>query len=373
MIRVLQYIGGLGFGGSQAFIMEVYRRIDREKIQFDFVTFPNVSGGYVSEIASLGGRIFECPKYEVVNHRSFCKWWDNFLVTHPEYTIVHGHIRSSASVYVPICKKNNCVTIVHSHSTSNGRRISSAIKWVMQLPIRYQADFLFACSETAGVWLYGKKALNRNNFRIIPNGIDVDRFRYNSTVRDEVRQSIGAGDKFVIGHVGRFHEVKNHTFILRVFKALIDNDDNYMLLLLGDGELKRAIMDEALRLGMTNKVIFTGSVPDCERYYQAMDLFFFPSKWEGLPVSVIEAQASGLICLVSDTVTRNVQLTSLVNYMSLKQPANAWVNEIARYMSCSHARESDENIKRLKCFSSVNVTRQLQDFYLRETETEASK
>ena len=147
MTKILHYIGGVSFGGSQSFVMELYRKMDRSQLQFDFVVFPNEAGGIEDEIKTLGGKIFVCPRYSGKNHFEFCKWWKDFLRDHPEYHVVHGHVRSCASIYLAIAKKAGLVTIAHGHSTSNGRGVSAVFKAILQLPIRHIAHHLFSCSD----------------------------------------------------------------------------------------------------------------------------------------------------------------------------------------------------------------------------------
>ena len=158
-IRIVHNIASLHLGGSQAFVMNMYRNIDRSKVQFDFVVTPETKEGFYDEITNLGGKIFSCPRYKGTNHIQYNKWWDDFFNEHPEYKVIHGHVRSTASIYLKIAKRHGLVTIAHSHSTSNENGISAIVKRIMQLPIRKQADYLFACSDKAGKWLYGEKAI----------------------------------------------------------------------------------------------------------------------------------------------------------------------------------------------------------------------
>ena len=365
MIRVLHYIGSLHIGGSQAFVMEMYRKTDREKVQFDFVTFPDEKGGHYQEILQLGGRVFECPRYKGTQHFAFCKWWDSFLREHPEYRIVHGHVRSCASIYMPIAKKRGCVTIAHSHSTSNGKGISALIKAILQRPIRYVADYLFSCSDKAGKWLFGEKAMHQANYRMIPNAVDCERFSFHEQTRLRIRRNLEISeDTFVVGHVGRFHEAKNHEFLIEVFKEIVQVHPNSKLLLIGDGELRHNIEQLCIECGIQEKVIFAGMQSDVASFYQAMDVFVFPSLWEGLPVGVVEAQSSGLPCLISETITKDVQLTDLVVYESLEKPAHEWAQKALLYANKERAGLTEQQTEQLKVFDSNQVAKELQEFYL---------
>lgn len=363
-IRVLQYIGGLGtYGGSQAYIMEVYRKMDRSKVQFDFVTFPDIKGGYLDEARSLGAVLYECPRYNGKNHRSFCQWWESFLISHTEYRIIHAHIRSCAAVYLPICKRHGLVTLIHSHSTSNGTGIRSLAKRIMQFPLRFEADYLFACSEIAGRWLYGERAMHSDKYRMIPNGIDIAKFQYDAKVRARVRAELGIGREFVVGHVGRFHEAKNHSYLLQIFSELCRITPS-KLLLVGDGELRSNIEEQAKQLGIYGDVLFVGNTNHVSMYYNAMDVFAFPSKWEGLPVSVVEAQANALPVLLADTVTRDVDLTSYIHWLSIKVSPTEWVKKICSLREGKRGVLEASDMVNLNKFDSARCAQELQNFYL---------
>lgn len=364
MIRVLQYIGSLQFGGSQSFIMEVYRKLDREQVQFDFITFPGETTGNYDEIIALGGKVFECPQYSVRNHKLFCKWWEQFFCEHPEYRVLHGHIRSCASVYLPIAKKHGVSTIIHSHSTSNGSGLSSVVKAVYQYPIRYMADYLFSCSDIAGKWLFGEKATKKDNYRIIPNCVDLEYFEYDENVRENVRKEWNIEESdFVIGHIGRFHESKNHGFILEIFKEIQKKLPDSKLLLVGAG-VEEGLKSLGANEQLMKHMICTGAQARPGKFYQAMDMFLFPSVWEGLPMSVVEAQASGLTCLISDTITKNVLLTDLVSQHSLKKSAEEWAELVVSCHKKNRAACSKEDKEKLKKFDSNLVAKQLQEFYI---------
>lgn len=364
MIRVLQYIGSLQFGGSQSFIMEVYRKLDKKQVQFDFVVFPGENTGNYDEIISLGGKVFECPRYSAKNHGAFCRWWITFFEEHKEYRILHGHIRSCASVYIPIAKKYGVKTIIHSHSTSNGSGLSSAVKAIYQYPIRYLADYLFSCSDIAGKWLYGEKATKKNNYKIIPNCVDIDYFAYSEEMRRIVRKEWEISeDDFVIGHIGRFHESKNHGYILEIFREILKINPKSKMLLVGNG-VEEGLKQLGADAELLNRMICTGAQARPGKFYQAMDCFLFPSVWEGLPMSVVEAQAAGLPCLISDTITRNILLTDLVHQCSIGQEPKSWAEMIVQYADRKRCGCDKENKELLKPFDSRLVAEQLQTFYL---------
>ena len=209
-IRILHMIGSLDIGGSQAMVMNLYRNIEREKIQFDFIVDSPNEQYFVDEIKQLGGKIYSMPKFKGTNLFEMKTKWDRFFIEHPEYKILHSHVRSYASIYLPIAKKHGLKTIIHSHSTSNGKGFSALVKAVMQYPLRYQADYFFGCSKEAGVWLFGSKVANSDRFYILKNGIDINRFLFNKNKRKKIREQLKVSDStLVIGHVGRFNKAKN--------------------------------------------------------------------------------------------------------------------------------------------------------------------
>lgn len=330
-IRILHVLGELNRGGAETMIMNIYRHIDRSQIQFDFVIHTKNNCDYNDEIIKLGGRIFNVPRYNGKNHFLYKKAWENFFTVHPEYKIVHGHMRSTAAIYLKIAKKYGLVTISHSHSTSSrGNKTEQIVKKIMQYPIRYIADYLFACSDEAGKWLFGKDVVKKDNYRVINNAIDVEKYLYNELKRNEMRKALGIEDNFVVGHVGSFTYPKNHRFLIDVFNEIQKLKKNSVLLLVGDGELRPNIEKQICDLKIKDKVILTGVVENVNDYMQAMDIFVFPSLYEGLGISIIEAQAAGLRCVISDTVPKEAFITDLVNKVLLNQNTKEWCNQILK-------------------------------------------
>lgn len=366
-IRIVHNIASLHLGGSQAFVMNMYRNIDRSKVQFDFVVTPETKEGFYDEITNLGGKIFTCPRYKGTNHIQYNKWWDDFFNKHPEYKVIHGHVRSTASIYLKIAKRHGLVTIAHSHSTSNGNGISAIVKRIMQLPIRKQADYLFACSDKAGKWLYGEKAITQQNYYMIPNGVDLKRFKFDVNKRNQMRMTLGIKeDIMILGHIGRLSTPKNHKFLLNVFNQYHKINSNSKLLLVGDGELFDSIKQHINKLDINDAVIMTGSKQNTEDYYQIMDIFLFPSLWEGLPVSVVEAQANGLQCIISDVITHDVDLTALIQYLPLDE--KLWLGAIIEAHKRKRIGLTSEDRVRLQPFDAITVANKLQEFYLKQYE-----
>ena len=238
----------------------------------------------------------------------------------------------------------------------------------MQLPIRNIADYLFACSDKAGKWLFGEKAITHSNYRMIPNGVDLQRFVFNNEKRDQMRRKLGiAEDAFVLGHIGRVTVPKNHKFLVHLFAEYHKENINSKLLLVGDGELFEDVKQQVTHLDINEAVIMVGSKTNTEDYYQAMDVFVFPSLWEGLPVSVVEAQANGLQCLLSDVITHDVDLTDQVQYLPLNEK-NIWLERIAYIQKKKRMAATAGNQLKLQPFDSMVVAKKLQDFYLKQDE-----
>jgi glycosyltransferase involved in cell wall biosynthesis len=363
-IRVLQVFAQMNRGGAETMIMNLYRNTDRSKIQFDFIVHTEDKCAFDDEIRDLGGEIFRIPAYNGKNHITYMKKWKNFFEDHPEYKIVHGHVRSTASIYLKIAKRYGLVTIAHSHSTSSGKGISAIAKNILQYPIRHTADYLFACSNSAGEWLFGKKIYKNENFIVLNNAIDSQKFVFDEKIRKEKRKELGIDDKFVIGHVGRFNTPKNHVFLIDIFNEVHKKNDNALLLLVGEGDLQDSIQKKVYHLGLEKNVIFTGVRSDVTELLQAMDTFVFPSLYEGLGIAAIEAQASGLTCFVSKEIPDEVILTNSIKKISLNEKAEVWVNNILK--TTEYERKDKDNINEIikSGYDIKTSSKWLMNFYL---------
>ncbi|MDW7613460.1 glycosyltransferase family 1 protein [Peribacillus simplex] len=362
-IRILQVIGSLNNGGSQAMIMSIYENIDRSKIQFDFVIDRPNELAYGKRIEELGGKIYFMPQFTAKNIFAFQRAWHNFFSKHPEYKIVHGHVRSTASIYLRIAKKYGLTTVAHSHSTSSGSGLSAMIKNILQYPIRYTADKFFACSISAGEWLFGKRKCNNESFFILNNAIDAKKFIFKEEVRINKRKEFQIEDKFVIGHIGRFDTPKNHEFLIDIFKEVHNKNKNSVLILVGDGELRPTIEKKVNDLDLTDFVIFTGIRSDIPEILQGMDIFVFPSLFEGLGIVAIEAQAAGLPCIVSDSIPKEAFITSLIQSLPLNSSLDEWKEHILYYSNAYRRRNMKDEISSAG-FDINGTTQWLQNFYL---------
>ena len=326
--RVLQVLGSLNRGGAETFIMNVYRSINKEKMQFDFIVHCQEDGDFSDEIISMGGKIYKCPKYTGKNHFLYVMWWKKFFSEHSEYDIIHSHVRSTASIYFPIAKKNNITTIIHSHSTSNGKGLASIVKKIFQDKLKRCTDYFFACSKESGEWLYGSNIVNGEKYFYIPNAIDLANFSFDKFMREKYRKELNVGDKIVYIHIGRFSGVKNHKFLVDVFNALHRVQPDSVLLLVGLGELFDQTKDYIDCIGLSESVYMLGKRTDVNYLYSASDCLLFPSLWEGLPVTVIEAQSSGIPCFISNTISNDINISDLVHMLPINNGTQPWVDAI---------------------------------------------
>lgn len=364
-IRVLHVIGIMNRGGAETMIMNLYRNIDRNKIKFDFVENTFEKAAFDDEIKSLGGRIYNCPHYNGKNHFEYKKWWNNFFEEHSgEYRIIHGHIGSTASIYLKIAKKYGLYTIAHSHNTLLQKDFESLIYKIYSFPTRYIADHFFTCSREAGVSRFGKKIGNNEKLcTLFHNSIDTNRFLYNVEERNSVRKNLELEDKLVIGHVGRFCSQKNHSFLIDVFNEIIKKNKNYRLLLVGGGPLENEIKDKVKNLGLSDFVVFAGICSDVYNYMQAMDVFVFPSLYEGLGIVIVEAQTSGLPCVISNTIPNEAVLTDgLVVRKNINDNAKDWA-ECIMNLNISNRHSHNKEVAS-KGYDVRTTAEWLEGFYL---------
>lgn len=337
-VRVLHVLGGLSLGGAESRIMDLYRCMDREKVQFDFLVHQSAAGEripefYDEEVKGLGGRIYLLPKFKGYNYFSYRKAVREFFALHHHFRVVQGHMTSTAAIYLPEAAKAGIpVRAAHARSAGVDRGIKGIVTRLLRIPLLARADYCFACSREAGESVFGKKWKKSPKALVIPNAVDARKFAYRKETRDKIRKEWGLEDRFVIGHVGRFHYAKNHEFLLEIFAAvqsgLREKGTEAVLMLLGEGSGMDAAKKQAARLGMEKAVLFMGNRKEVWDYYQAMDYFVFPSRFEGLPGTVVEAQAAGLKCMISDRITPEVGFTELVTYKDIALPAKDWAEQI---------------------------------------------
>ena len=325
-IRVLCVFSILDRGGAETMCMNLYRQIDRSKIQFDFVKHTPAIGAYEAEITALGGRIFEAPQYQGINHMAYCRWWKAHLQAHPEHRIIHGHYYTISPVYFKVAHQYGRVTVAHSHSTSAGKMTPKnllANLWLAR--INLHSDYRLACAVPAGEWLFHKAP-----FTVFHNGIDSQAFAFDPETRAEVRAEFGlANHELVIGTVGSIFYPKNPLGIVEILREVRKREPNAKMLWAGDGSMRQKVEEAIQRNGLENCCQLLGNRTDVNRIMQAMDVFILPSIYEGLPVVTVEAQAAGLPCILSDAITKEANLTGLCQFLPISDSA-AWADAVLR-------------------------------------------
>lgn len=358
MIRVLQVVTYMGRGGLETMLMNYYRNIDRNKVQFDFLVHRDFEADYDKEILALGGKIHHISRL-IPWSKGYKNELCRFFKEHSEYKIVHVHQDCLSSVALQCAEECGVpVRIAHSHNSNQDKNLKYPIKRHYMKKIPDYATDLFACGKEAGKWMFGN-----HEFRVLPNAIDTSRYIFTESIRNEVRKELSIADEFVIGHIGRFNPQKNHDFLIDIFSQIKKQKSNAKLLLVGDGDEISNIKNKVQKLQLNNSVIFTGVRTDVNRLLQAMDVFVFPSLYEGFPVTMVEAQASGIPCIISDKVPDECIITEgLVDVKSLSDSSEKWAECILSKKEVKRRNVSDDIIK--SGFDIKSAAKWLEEFYI---------
>lgn len=350
--------------------MNYYRQMRESGIQFDFLVHRSEEGHYDSEILSMGGRIYRMPQIRPGNYRRYFRLLDDFFAKHPEYQVVHAHMNENSGFVLRAAKKAGVpCRIIHSHLSDLGFDYKYPFRMYARMSIKdYPSDY-FACSARAGEWLFGKKKGSSGKVTVLHNAVNAAEFLYNERSRNRLRLELGAGDRIVIGHIGRFNEQKNHRFLLQIFEAVHRRNPRTMLVLAGDGHLRPAIETEAKRLGIADAVRFLGVREDVADLLQALDVFLFPSLFEGLPVVLVEAQAAGLRCIVSDRITKESDITGRVEFLSLDQTPEEWSEAV---LGSTYEHEDTRDRLRASGYDAETMAQWLSDYYRASIEPAAA-
>lgn len=332
--RLLCIIGNMNAGGAETFLMKMYRSIDRSKYQMDFCINTNNECFYEDEIKTLGGKI-----YRISAKSQSIKLFKNGLsdcIKSGNYKYVF-RITSSAMGFMDlkIAKKAGArICSARSSNSNDGKSIKAKAAHVLgKLLYRKYADVKIAPSDLAAKYTFGKKAYRRGEVHILHNALELNVYSFDEQTRNKIRKEFSISDNVkIIGHVGRFMSQKNHSFLLDIFNEIHKQNQNTVLMLVGKGELKDKIKEKIKALNLEDSVIFTGVRSDIPALLSAMDVFVFPSFYEGMPNTVIEAQATGLPCLIADTITKEANVTGLVRYMPLKA-SEEWAKEALNMIS----------------------------------------
>lgn len=361
-IRVAHVIGNWLGGGVESVVMNYYRNIDRNKVQFDFLCSESSTDIPYEEIEKLGGRVFIVPNYtKVVKYQKELQK----IFKENNYKIVHSHISTMSVFPLRAAKKAGVpIRIAHSHSTTNKKeKKKNLLKQVLRPFSKVYATDYMCCSELAGRWLFCNKEYDKGNVYLLNNAIDLDKFKFDEKVRKTKRKELGIGyDTFVIGHIGRFVEQKNHRFLIDIFNEIHKKNSNSLLLLVGQGPLKKEIENKVKELKLNDSVRFLGQRNDVNELYQAFDVFLLPSLYEGLPVVGVEAQATGLLCELSNDMTKETKVLDTTRFISLNTSAEEWATIILDDYSRFKRHDTTYEITKNN-FNIKNETSKLENEY----------
>ena len=357
MIRILHIVSFMQRGGLETLIMNCYRHIDREKMQFDFIVHRDFRADYDDEIEALGGKIYRLPRLNPFSP-AYRKALLDFFHGHPEYKIVHCHLDCMSSI--PLAAAKQCgvpVRIAHAHSSNQTKDWKYPLKRFFMRKISAVATHFFACSQTAGQWMFPGQDVT-----IINNGVDTAQFSYDPNVRKEVRTELGLKQELVLGHVGRFMPEKNHDFLIDIFAEVHKRVPDAKLILVGTGPLEANVRKKVSDLNLADNVDFLGVRSDVNRILQAVDVFVLPSLYEGLGISAVEAQTAGAYCVLSDTVPQICKMTDIVDFISLNSSPDQWADSI---IAGGNVARVDHSTEVIQAGYDIRVTANwLQNFYL---------
>ena len=363
-LRVLHVVTTMDFGGVETLLMTIYRNIDREKLQFDFLCHNRTESAFSEEIYSLGGKMYKVDGPSHGGFRKYIHSLNSFFKEHPEYQIIHCH--NSSDNGIPLWRARKAGVkhrISHSHIAEVKRKFPY---WIYSAMVKRLGNrnltARFACSKEAGIDLFSKE----KEFQILHNAINVSRFSYDPEKRTQLRMGLGLGeDTLLFGHVGRFMEQKNHLFLLSAFAEIVQIRPSAKLMLIGGGKLEKEIRAKADELNIRDHIIFAGQHSDLGGYYSAMDLFLFPSLYEGLGIVAVEAQCSGLPVIASDMVPAEAKVTDRMQFISLKESPVEWAKKcILAAEACRDGREACYDIVAKSHYNISTVADFLQNYYL---------
>ena len=362
-IRIAQIIGKWVGGGVEAVVMNYYRHIDHEKLQFDFICDEDSTNIPYEEIESLGGKVILIPPYQKLN--KYIKELTRIL-NEGNYKIVHSHINTLSvfSLFAAKCAGVQ-VRIAHSHSTTNKKeKKKNLMKQVLRPFSKLFATDYMCCSELAGRWLFGNKEYDKGNVYLLNNAIDVEKFKYDEKIRKAKRKELGIKDnQLVIGHIGRFVAQKNHTFLIDIFNEIHKKNKDAILVLAGQGPLMDEIKSKVKDLGLTESVKFLGQRTDANELYQAFDVFLLPSIYEGLGLVLIEAQCAGLPCVASTEVPKVAKVTKNLYFIPLLNSSEEWAKTALKIATKSKREDYSKKVTNKNYNIEVEVQK-LEDEYL---------
>ena len=331
--RLLCIVTAMDAGGAETYLMKTYRKLDREKYQMDFAVSVEGKGYYDDEILSLGGQVHFVPPKSKNPIKSFAAIAR--LVRREGYKYVLRTSQQSLAALDLLAARLGGAKVLVYRSSNAGTTLGGKGRLLQRLFAfmpRLFANVKVAPSTAAAEYVFGKGCVKSGKAQLLRNAIDLDHYRFDAEGRERVKAELGITGKTVIGHVGRFNAQKNHKFLLSIFAEIKKRQPDSVLLLVGKGELQQDVRQQAQHLGIDDSVIFAGVRSDIPQVMSAMDVFVFPSFFEGMPNTVIEAQAVSLPCVIADTITAEAAVTELVRYLPLDASAEGWAEAAVRLL-----------------------------------------
>lgn len=363
MLRILHSVSNMDRGGIETMLMNYYRHMDRSLVQFDFLLNKRAPGAYDAEILQLGGRLYYGPGLDPLHYQAYLRRVQQILAREPQIGILHAHNEAMGFYALSGAKRAGLpVRIAHAHNT----RIQLDHKWPLKMFCRQglpaAATHLWACSQDAGCYFFGRQNWGGHGM-VLPNAIEVEHFRFDPALRAQMRVRHGFADRLVVGHVGRFAPQKNHLRLLELFAALVRCRPDAVLVLVGDGGQRDAVCRKARQMGLGDRVFFAGEQSDVRPWYQMMDLFWLPSRFEGLPVVGVEAQAAGLPCVFSDRVPSEALLSGHALRLPLTDES-LWVQRSLQLIAQPADRAEGASVVRRAGYDITAEAARLQALYL---------
>lgn len=345
--KILHIVGKLNTGGAENMAMNFCRYSQKEKFLYEYLVFGNETGEYEKEAIEKGAKVIHIDGIE----KGKLKYIKNLtkIIRGGEYNAVHAHLMLNNGISLFIAKMCGVpVRVTHSHSCDFGRTLTKSYKIyikIMKFFIRIAANRFVACGEEAGNMLYGEGKFSKDGV-ILKNAINLDKYTYDLDEKKKMKKEYKIEGKTVVGHIGRLTEVKNHKFLIQVFEKMLKKNEQLILMIIGDGELKEDLLEYVEKRQLEEKIIFTGNVSSVEKYLQCVDIIVFPSLYEGVPVAIIEAQAMGIPCLLSDRVSEEVRVNDNIDFLSLEANIEIWSEEAHKLIGLER-KNQQENIKKM--------------------------
>ncbi len=359
MLRIAHIIGKWLGGGVESVVMNYYRNIDKTKYQFDFLCDSDSKNIPYQEIENLGGKVILIPPYQkIFKYQKVLKK----ILKENNYQIVHSHINTLSIFPLYAAKKSQVpIRIAHSHSTSSKKEIKrNLIKNILKPFSKLYATDYFCCSKLAGIYQFSKKTYENGQVYLLNNAIDINKYSYNKKIRQSKRKELGIKPtNIVIGHIGRFITQKNHIFLVDTFYEILKTNPNYLLVMIGQGPLQKNIQKKIEKLNISQNVLLLGQRNDVHELLQAIDIFLLPSLYEGLPLSLIEAQTASLPCLISNNITKEAKILNTTHYLKLDK--DVWASHILKYTN--YKRIPNLHNSSIKKYNIIYQVKQLETKY----------